>query len=149
MGWNGDISRMGKLADRIADLAAVPSRAARRVAESIEELVQEEFDEAHDPYGKPFAPLADATLDKRSGPMPPGLDDKGSMRSSLRVVPMRGAGVSITIDHPAQAHQTGWSGPVGSGPARPLLPSRKMPEAWKDAIEDAVDTEVRSTMGRR
>jgi hypothetical protein len=57
---------------------------------------------------------------------------------------MRGAGVAITIDHPALPHQTGWSGPVGDGPARPILPQgSKLPEAWVDIIDEEIEREFR------
>lgn len=146
--WNGDLSRMGDLADRVADLATVPSRAARAVAFEVEGFMQAEFDDGRDPYGDAWDPLAEATLDR--GRTPPPLDDTGAMRSSLRVRPMRGAGISVTIDHPAAPHQTGWVGPQGEGPARPILPARgELPEAWQGAIEDAVTREARRSIGRR
>jgi hypothetical protein len=143
--WNGDISQMGHLADRIADLAEVPSRAAKRVSLELVALLQEEFDEGHDPYGTAWKPLVEATLAKRSQTSLPPLTDTAKMRASLRVRPMRGAGVAITIDHPAAPHQTGWAGPQGSGPARPILPARsELPADWIDAIEASIVREVRS-----
>lgn len=147
MTWNGDISHMGKLASRIADLAAVPSRASRRVAREIRELVEEEFREGADPYGNAWLPLADATLAKRTQTSEPPLTDTGTMRESLDVRPMQGAGVSITIDHPSEDHQTGWSGTQGTGPARPILPAGRMPDLWQEAIDASIDDEVRKAAG--
>jgi hypothetical protein len=140
MGWNGDISQMGKLEERIADLASVPSRAARAVASGLALEIEEEFADGRDPYGDPWAPLAPATIDK--GRFPPPLTDTAAMRKSVAVRPMVGAGVAITVDHPAQVHQTGWSGKSGTGPARPVLPSRAMPPAWEEIIEAAVTKAV-------
>ena len=137
--WNGDISAMGQLADRVADLASVPSRAAARVSRELEYLIGLEFDEGADPYGTAWKPLAKATLSR--GRTPPPLTDSRDMRDSLRVRPLAGSGIGITIDHPAAPHQTGWSGPQGSGPARPILPAREMPPLWAEAIEAAIAAE--------
>jgi hypothetical protein len=142
MGWDGDISRMGQLAERVADLGAVPSRAAARIATEIEHLIDEEFEYGADPYGSAWTPLTDTTLAKRHGDGPP-LTDFGNMRRSLHVAPLARAGVGITIDHPAAPHQTGWSGRQGSGPPRPILPAREMPPLWGEAIEAAVEQAFR------
>lgn len=132
---------MGQLADRIADLASVPSRAAARVSREIEGLIQEQFDVGADPYGTAWAPLADSTVAR--GRTAPPLTDSGAMRGSLRVAPMAHAGVGVTISHPAAPHQTGWHGRQGSGPARPILPAGVMPARWAEAIEVAVTEEFR------
>jgi phage gpG-like protein len=146
MTWTGDISRMGALADRLGDLARVPSRVAARVADDLEAEVQAEFDAGADPYGTPWAPLAPYTLAKPRHPPP--LTDTGAMRDSLRIAPMAGAGVEITIDHPAAPHQTGWSGRQGWGPARPILPDRgALPPAWQAIIADACEDEFREAVG--
>lgn len=129
------------LADRVADLAEVPSRAAARIASELEDLIQGEFDGGEDPYGQGWESLAQATLDK--GRTPPPLTDTRAMRNSLAVRPMQGAGVSITIAHPAAPHQTGWDGTQGSGPSRPILPMRDMPPAWQTVIDEAIEAEFR------
>lgn len=144
MGWSGDISRMGKLAANIGKLARVPSQAAPAVAKAIDALVQQQFGSATDPYGTPWKPHAPATVE-RWGPHPV-LQLTQAMRSSVDVKPMPAAGVSITIDHPGAPHQTGWDGSQGSGPARPVLPSRGVPPAWKEAIDAALDDTVRKTV---
>lgn len=149
MTWNGDISAMGKLSANLRRLAEVPSRAAARVSSEIEGLIEEEFETGSDPYGNAWAPLTEYTLAKRTQTTEPPLTDRGIMRSTLDVKPMRGSGVSITIEHPAAPHQTGWSGPHSDGPARPILPSRTFPARWREAIDAAVDSEVQRTMGRR
>jgi hypothetical protein len=138
----GDISKMGQLADRIADLADVPARASKAVTFEIEGFLQEEFDAGHDPYGSAWTPLAEATVAK--GRHAPPLTDTGRMGASLEVRPLRGAGVGLSISHPGEDHQTGWDGPQGSGPARPIFPDKaELPETWRDAIDDAVDAEFR------
>jgi hypothetical protein len=133
---------MGHLADNLGKLAGVPSRVSGRIAGEIAELIEEEFAVGTDPYGRAWAPLAQATIDK--GREPPPLTETGTMRQSVNVRPMRGAGVAITIDHPAAPHQTGWSGPRGEGPARPVLPDRQeLPATYRAAIETAIDEEIR------
>jgi len=143
MSWDGDISRMGQLADRVADLASVPSRASAKIARELEGLIQEEFDAGRDPYETPWKPLAAAT--KAKGRTPPPLTDTHRLRDGIRVRPQRPAGVAITVDAPyAAPHQTGWSGPQGDGPARPILPARDvLPPDWDDVIGDAVAREFR------
>jgi hypothetical protein len=143
MSFSGDISKMGYLADRLGDLATVPSRAAAAVSVKLGLLIAEEFDAGTDPYGTAWKPLAPATIAK--GRTAPPLTDTRSMRDSVRVFPLSSAGVGITIQNPPAApHQTGWSGKRGSGPARPILPSRSiLPEEWQEAIDEAVDKEMR------
>jgi hypothetical protein len=148
MVWSGDISGMGQLAENIGKLGTVPSRAAPMVATGIGDLIEQEFEEGRDPYGRAWAELTDATLAKRSQTTEPPLTDDGDMRRSVDVRPRAGAGIGITIDHPAAPHQTGWNGPQGHGPARPILPGMKMPIAWRETIDAAVDATVRSTVRR-
>jgi hypothetical protein len=141
MTWTGDISKMGKLVDRLGDLARVPSRIAAKASVAVADLIEAEFAAGDDPYGDPWAPLAESTVAR--GRTPPPLTDEGDMRESVVVRPMRGSGIAITIDHPAAPHQTGWSGPRGDGPARPILPARStLPESWKTAINGVARKEI-------
>lgn len=139
MGFTIDLAAMGRLEENIGKLAGVPSRASARVARDIGNAIDGQFGSATDPYGRPWKPHAPAT-EERWGAHPV-LQLTQAMRSSVDVRPMAGAGVSITIDHPAGVHQTGWSGPQGSGPARPILPGEAMPPKWTEAIEAAVNEE--------
>lgn len=147
MTWTGDISKMGALADRLADLAAVPSRVSAAVSADLAALVQDEFDAGRDPYGDPWAPLAEATLDR--GRTPPPLTDTRRLRDGIRVRPARPAGVRLSVEAPyAAPHQTGWSGRQGSGPARPILPARaELPEEWAEAIDARIEVEFRRAVG--
>jgi hypothetical protein len=137
VGWQGDIDRqMGRLGDHIADLARIPSRVAPIVAEKLAEELDAEFSAGVDPYGRAWAPLAAST--EARGRTPPPLTDSHAMRDGVRVAPLRGAGVGITVPHPGLPHQTGWSGEQGDGPARPILPAgSELPDAWEDVIFDA------------
>ena len=137
----GDLSQMGQLAARLRDLAEVPSRVARRVSAELGALIEDEFDAGADPYGRAWKELAPATLAK--GRHDPPLTDTSQMRAGVRVAPLQRAGVAITIPHPGGPHQTGWSGPQGDGPARPILPTGVMPALWREAIQVATEAEVR------
>jgi hypothetical protein len=140
-GWSGDISKMGQLAANIRKLAAVPARAAPRVSKEIAKLVDLEFQAGADPYGNAWKPHAQSTIERWGSH--PLLDLSGDMRASVHVSPLAGSGVAITIDHPSEDHQTGWSGSQGSGPARPVLPSGTFPAMWREAIKIVVDDEIR------
>lgn len=133
---------LDQLSARLGDLAEVPSRIASAVSEQLEQAIQDEFDEGTDPYDGVWAPLAPATVAK--GRTPPPLTDTAAMRSTLVVRPLSGAGVGITIDHPALPHQAGWDGPLSSGPARPILPARgELPEGWIEIVEREADKAFR------
>lgn len=145
MSLEGDFAGLQAMSERLAELATVPSRAAKASASRLDELMQEEFDRGVDPYEEPWTPLSPAT--EARGRTAPPLTDTSAMRDSLKVKPLAGAGVGITIAHPAGPHQTGWSGPQGSGPARPILPARgELPEGWIEVLEEEA---ARAFAGRR
>lgn len=141
---SGDLSQMGQLAARLRDLANVPSRTSAKISERISELLQQEFDAGADAYGNTWQALAPATVER--GRTPPPLTDTHAMRDGVRVAPMAHAGVAITIPHPGGPHQTGWSGPQGSGPARPMLPTNRMPTRWREVVEMAARESVRAVL---
>jgi hypothetical protein len=142
----GDIARLGRIASGLASLADVPRIAQPLAADRIEALIGIEFDAGVDPYGEPWVPLADATIAK--GRHAPPLTDTRELRGSVLAYPSEaGLRVSVgTADHPAGPHQDGWSGPRGSGPARPILPTRGMPESWQMAIDDSIGDAVIAKM---
>ena len=142
MGFTGDLSKLNELAELVANMASLPSRISKRVSEDLEPMIQQQFDEGVDPYGNPWEPLASATIDK--GRSPPPLTETGAMRDSLSVKPLQSSGISIKLDHPALPHQSGWQGPQGSGPARPILPvGGELPPAWKAMIDRIASEEMR------
>lgn len=146
MTWRGDISQVRQLAEHMGELTRVPARVAARVAEELQHELRAEFEAGTDPYGDPWAPLAPAT-EARGRTAPPL--KPGRMLDSLRVAPQAAGGVGIAINHPAEIHQTGWSGPRSSGPARPMVPDRDvLPEAWREILGAATEDEIRKTVGR-
>lgn len=144
--FTGDLDKMGNLVENLRRLSEVPSNVSRRVADDLRAMIEQQFVDGTDPYGDGWAPLAPRTVKK--GRTPPPLTDSGNMRASVDVKPMRGQGVSITIDDPAGFHQGGWSGPHGTGPARPILPDRGLPESWSEMIEEAIAIETYRVMAR-
>ena len=143
----GDLAQLGRIASSVASLADVTSRAAPLVSERLEKLVLLEFDAGVDPYGVPWADLAPATTAR--GRHAPPLTDTRQLRESLLVYPSHGVRMSIgTPTHPAGPHQDGWTGPQGSGPARPIFPTGEMPLAWDMAIRDSVIETIEITLGR-
>jgi len=136
-----DLSKLGRLLDTLHKLGSVSSRISRRVSSEIGATMDQQFGNATDPYGRPWKEHVPATV-KRWGPHPI-LQLTQAMRASLDVRPLRPAGVGITIDHPAGPHQTGWSGKNGTGPARPILPSRGMPAKWAAIIRAAAADEIK------
>jgi len=132
--------------ENLGELSTVPSRVAKAAAAIIAQRIAEQFDNGADPYGRSWSPLRPATLAK--GRRPPPLTDSGTMRSSVRVVPLRGAGIEITIGAPyAHFHQTGTKHMV----ERSILPDgSELPEEWDDAIEQATTEAVaRAMKGKR
>ena len=135
MPFGGDLSKLGALATHLHRLAGVPARVATRGAYAIAELVEHQFDLGVDPYGTPWAPLSPRTMAK--GRFAPPLTDTRALRNSVRVLPMPGAGISIVLDPPGLIHQTGGSSGAWRMPARPILPGKTFPPAWRRALDDA------------
>lgn len=133
-GITGDLTGLGNLIGNLRRLSEVPSQAAREVSDAIGAEIELQFDHGIDPYGEPWEPLAQSTLDR--GRSPPPLTDTTEMRTGISVRPSSGAGVQITIDAPyAGFHQTG----TRFMPARKVLPEGSLPDTWERAFADALD----------
>jgi hypothetical protein len=137
-----NVAIMGNLARHLDSLAAVPSRASKEVAERITDLLAEQFEAGVDPYGNPWAPLAERTLRKHGAPPlqaefggVPGPMAEGTIARTKS-----GAGVVLEVPFPGGIHQTGASKPPAwRMPARKILPEGgRLPAAWKRAIEESV-----------
>jgi hypothetical protein len=116
-----NVAIMGNLARHLDSLAAVPSRASKEVAERITDLLAEQFEAGVDPYGNPWAPLAERTLRKHGAP---------PLQAEFGGVP--GPMAEGTIARTK-------SGAAWRMPARKILPEGgRLPAAWKRAIEESV-----------
>ena len=137
---------MAKFADltrTIKALAKVPSQVAKGAALEIAAAIDAEFDAGLDPYGQPWEPLAEATVAR--GRFAPPLTDTRTMRDSVQVKPMPGAGISVTFDDPSTHHQYG----TKSMAARPVFPNHGLPDTWQRAIADAAEAAFEKAGGGR
>lgn len=122
-------------------LATVPSQIAPEVSKNIRKQIFKDFDAGTDPYGKPHQPLAASTLAR--GRHEPSLLDSKKGRNSIKVTPMQGAGVSITVGtNYMWRHQKG-QGP----PARYFLPIGVLPKTYARIWQKALDKQVKKTLG--
>ena len=148
-----NVRGMGQLADRLGELASVPSRAAKGAAERINEELVRQFEEGVDPYGKPWEALAPRTLLKHDEPPLQGEFGQrpGDMADGTIASPGSGSGVELTVPFPGAIHQTGARKPPSwRMPARKILPDKgTLPESWREAIDASVSEAFAKTMGRR
>lgn len=111
-------------------LARVRSRAAVKAAASITAQIRIDTSAGLDCYGRPFAPLAVATL--RRGRRPPPMTDTGRSLRETRAQPIAGAGIAIVLGGAYGYHLRR----TGTRPARQVLPVRAgLPASWKRRIE--------------
>jgi len=128
------IADLNRLADALADLSDVPSRAARGAAERINGMLAEEFASAHSADGEPWAPLMASTI-RRKGGDARILIRSGETRDNTYARPLPGSGIEISSTEAAGYHQSGTSNMV----ARPILPDTgELPPEWEEAIDDEV-----------
>lgn len=146
-----DLKQMGQLGSRLNDLSRVPSRAASDASAGVNEALRSQFEDGADPYGNPWAGLADRTLEKHGEPPLQGEfgDRPGDMASNTYAAPLAGAGIGINVPFPGGIHQTGASSGNWHMPARKILPERQMPPAWKLAIDSAIATAMSSALRGR
>jgi phage gpG-like protein len=128
----------------LSKLVQVPSQIAPAVAKKIKRDLEYRFDAGIDPYGKPWAALRPATLAK--GRHPPPLTDTHAGRESVTVVPVKDAGVQISVGVAYMGiHQ------AGDPPrmvARRFLPVSRLPPDWKAIWELELVRGVRKKLSR-
>jgi hypothetical protein len=132
--FTGDPAKLGQLVRNLGKLATVPSRLAEPVAEALGEQIRSEYEASTDPYGNAWAELMESTLQRKGG------DDRIKIRSGeelsgIEVLPMSGAGVSVTLADYEGFH----TGGTKHMEARPSLPTGTMPATWRKVIDDARD----------
>ncbi len=118
------------LLEKLEGLEGLVEEIAAEAAPKIEALVSQEFSAQKDPYGKAWAPLAPSTVRRKGSSRI--LTHTGAMASSVNVK-AEGASIALSIDDPGIHHQFG----TKHMPARPVLPSDSLPQAWQDEIEGA------------
>ncbi len=127
----------GEYARALNELAKVPAEISTPVAKSIQADMRRKFRLGQDPYGKAYAPLRPASLDR--GRTPPPLRKYARFAEAT---PLAGAGVSVSVSHPqAGFHQTG----TANMAKRIVVPDRAVPKAWTEMIA----TEFRKSLRRR
>lgn len=118
--------------ERVRAIGELPVRAAPAVADGVLEVIEDALGAQQDPYGKPWPKTKDGT---------PALQNADK---ALQVRPV-GNAVVATLTGPEARHNNGW---VKGGVQRRILPKNgEIPDAWGEAITDAVGTEFRETMG--
>ena len=129
------INAMRSAAIALRALSRVPAQAAEDASRELEAVLRDQHGEEVDPYGNPWAPLAESTI-KRKGGDSRILRRTDRMLDELSIRPSPGAGLTLTFGAPYAAfHQVG----TKDMPARRLLPIAAMPKAWSDAIKRALD----------
>ncbi len=138
--WSGNIGDLGQLADILGELTTVPSRASKASARKIERLIDDEFATGSDPYGDPWDPLAESTVEKKGG------DDRilietSNMRRGIHVRPLPRAGIAVTSDAEYMGFHQGEGSPRANIPPRHVLPEGEIPDSWERAIGRSLDDE--------
>jgi phage gpG-like protein len=107
---------MQRIESAVLALPRLMSRATRDAADLLEDTIHAQFEAGVDPYGMPWAPLAESTM--KRGRTPPPLTDSGAL-AAVRVDPLQSAGILVAFDEDyARYHQSGTS----RMPQRRLVP---------------------------
>lgn len=133
-------AKLQRLARNLATIAAKVSPA---IAERLQERVRDTYANEQDPYGNPWAPLAESTV-RRKGGNSVILTRTGASQADCGARALAGAGVAVYANGAAGWHQEAH----GSRPARPVLPDRGLPPAWRDDIEAETSAAFAKALGR-
>ena len=123
---------LGGLADRLGELAEVPSRAARDIADDFDAFLAEGFASKHDPYGNAWAPLEQSTVDRKGGDTTI-LEETGTLREETHAAPTRGAGIEFRSAPYGFFHNAGTASMV---PRKILPDGPALPVQWTQAMRD-------------
>ena len=107
---------------------------ANRSAPELLLTLDKGFSTGTDPYGRPWHPLAEATLAK--GRRPPPLTDTGNMRGSATVT-RQGTDLICNLNTPSEYHQYG----TRKIPIRMVLPNdtEGLPKDWEEILNRQVE----------
>lgn len=142
MAISGDFPRLAGTIAALRKLSAVPSRVAAVAAPKLEAQTIADVNAGHDPYGRPYAPHAPATV-KRWG-RHPLLNLTGAGISSIRVRAKSGTGIEFTADE----HMRFTQGGTKFQPVRAFFPSMStLPKTWNRILKDATTQTLSKAMG--
>jgi hypothetical protein len=129
------IAAMRSAAISLRALSRVPAQAAEDASRELEAVLRDQHGAEVDPYGNPWAPLKQSTIDRKGGDSRI-LRRSDVMLDDLQIRPSAGAGLTLTFGTAYAAfHQIGTKDMV----ARRLLPIAAMPARWGEAIKRALD----------
>lgn len=128
----GDFLGLAEVIGELEGLRDMTDDIAIESSVEIESAIDSQFTLGVDPYGSPWAPLAESTK-RRHGRDDPALTATGAMRDSVVVQATQGS-IEVIIADPAGYHQDG----TDNMPARKIIPDdgRAMPDAWAAAIRE-------------
>lgn len=129
---------------RIAQgLAGIPARVAPRIAARLQERIRDTYANEQDPYGVPWAPLAESTV-KRKGGNSVILTRTGVSQADCGARALGGAGVAVYAGGAAGHHMAD----AGTRPARPVLPTHGLPATYREDIAAETSAEYAKALGR-
>lgn len=132
-------TNFGEFARALNELARVPAEISTPVARGIQADLRRKISSGANPYGKAYAPLRPASIDR--GRRPPPLH---KLAKTVEATAMGGAGVSVSVTHPqAGFHQTG----TGRMAKRLVMPDRAVPKDWTAIIQREFTKSVRKRVG--
>lgn len=138
----GDFAGLEAVIGKLEGMKDLVPKICDESAQGIEDAIARQFIEGVDPYGEPWAPLAESTI-RRKGKSTI-LEDTGAMMASPVVV-VTESSIEATVADPAGYHQEGG----GNLPARPILPdeTRGLPDSWEAAIVKAAEDVMNEEWG--
>lgn len=146
------IEAIGRLKETIRRLSDLSRATAEEAREPLNTFLQQQFRAGTDPYGKPWAPVKPSTLARRkvSRSSTP-LTDTATMREGTLVEVRSGGRAGLVIKAGAAYsyfHQVGFRVYRARVPARPVLPDRGIPAAWRRVLDDAARRAAARLVGR-
>jgi phage virion morphogenesis protein len=133
---------LARLSNKLDDMTPI----MRSIGQSLDTHVQLGFRSGQDPYGNPWAPLSQTTLARRRNGSNRPLRDTARLQNSFSTQAGKqsveyGTNVVYAKTHQYGARKGAYGStkrgapiPWGNIPARPMLPSNKLPEALKREI---------------
>ncbi len=134
----------GKLKAVVRRLDEVPARYSRKLAPLLDAELQRTIAAGTDPHGKPWAPLAPATIRRKKGDRRI-LIRTGASRALTYIASLGAQGVRITVGGAFRWHMA----PTPHRPARPVLPIHGLPATWTALARKVGGDEFARVLGGR